>query len=237
MSELYLNIVRSRTGLGYPQTARYVKKAVAATLSAEGVDTPCAVEILLTDDETIHAINREHRNVDRPTDVLSFPMNELTPGAFDADLCEYDYERACILLGDMVISMERCAAQAEEFGHSFAGLADEYFYDDGTDQYDLYTEPWEPNITTLVNFDSKWKDLVEKSGIVTKADQRLPAYRTLVESDYKVGIYEGGGYLSEGIYRPYPTCRMRDNTYPLFCPVCRRAISRMIDYQTISISK
>ena len=120
-----------------------------------------------------------------------------------------------------------------EFGHSFAGLADEYFYDDGTDQYDLHTEPWEPNITTLVNFDSKWKDLVEKSGIVTKADQRLPAYRTLVESNYKVGIYEGGGYLSEGIYRPYPTCRMRDNTYPLFCPVCQRAISRMIDYQTI----
>lgn len=120
-----------------------------------------------------------------------------------------------------------------EFGHSFAGLADEYFYDDGTDQYDLHTEPWEPNITTLVNFDSKWKDLVEKSGIVAKADQRLPAYKSLVESDYKVGIYEGGGYLSEGIYRPYPTCRMRDNTYPLFCPVCQRAISRMIDYQTI----
>ena len=119
MSELYLNIVRSRTGLGYPQTARYVTKAVAAARAAAGVDRPCAVEILLTDDETIHAINREHRNVDRPTDVLSFPMNELTPGAFDADLCEYDYERACILLGDMVISMERCAAQAEEFGHSF----------------------------------------------------------------------------------------------------------------------
>lgn len=120
-----------------------------------------------------------------------------------------------------------------EFGHSFAGLADEYFYDDGTDQYDLSVEPWEPNITTLVGFQSKWQDLVEKSGIVTKADQRLPAYRTLVESDYKVGIYEGGGYLSEGIYRPFPTCRMRDNTYPLFCPVCQRAISRMIDYQTI----
>ena len=122
-----------------------------------------------------------------------------------------------------------------EFGHSFAGLADEYFYDDGTDQYDLHTEPWEPNITTLVNFDSKWKDMIEKKEIVTKADQRLPAYRTLVESDYKVGIYEGGGYLSEGIYRPYPTCRMRDNTYPLFCPVCQRAISRMIDYQTIQL--
>ncbi len=122
-----------------------------------------------------------------------------------------------------------------EFGHSFAGLADEYFYDDGTDQYDLHTEPWEPNITTLVNFDSKWKDMIEKKEIVTKAEQALPAYRTLVESDYKVGIYEGGGYLSEGIYRPFPTCRMRDNTYPLFCPVCQRAISRMIDYQTIQL--
>ena len=87
---------------------------------AEGISEPCAVEILLTDDETIHAINREHRGVDRATDVLSFPMNELTPGDYDPDACEYDYERECILLGDMVISMERCAAQAEEFGHSFA---------------------------------------------------------------------------------------------------------------------
>ena len=120
MSELFLELSRSRAGLGYPQTARYVKRAVAATLSAEGVDEPCAVEILLTDDETIHAINREHRGVDRPTDVLSFPLNELQPGAFDPDACEYDYERDCVLLGDMVISMERCAAQAEEFGHSFA---------------------------------------------------------------------------------------------------------------------
>ena len=120
MTQHDVNIVRSRTGLGYPQTARYVKKAVAATLAAEGVDEACAVEILLTDDAEIHEINREHRGVDRPTDVLSFPLNELRPGAFDADLCEYDYERECLLLGDMVISMERCAAQAEEFGHSFA---------------------------------------------------------------------------------------------------------------------
>ena len=120
MSELYLNIVRSRTGLGFPQTARYVKKAVTVTLAAEGVDEACAVEILLTDDAEIHDINREHRGVDRPTDVLSFPMSELQPGAFDPDACEYDYERECLLLGDMVISMERCAAQAEEFGHSFA---------------------------------------------------------------------------------------------------------------------
>ena len=120
MSELYLNIVRSRTGLGFPQTARYVKKAITATLAAEGVDEACAVEVLLTDDKAIHEINREHRGVDRPTDVLSFPMNELQPGAFDSDACEYDYERECLLLGDMVISMERCAQQAQQFEHSFA---------------------------------------------------------------------------------------------------------------------
>ena len=115
----YLTFTRSRRGLGYPQTVKLVRKAVDAALSAEGIEEPCAVEILLTDDETIHEINREHRNVDRPTDVLSFPMNELLPGAFDPDVCEYDYERECLLLGDMVISMERCDQQGEEFGHGY----------------------------------------------------------------------------------------------------------------------
>ena len=116
----FLTFTRSRAGLGYPRTKALVRAAIEAALAAEGVDTPCAVEILLTDDETIHALNREHRGVDRATDVLSFPFNELTPGDFDPDACEYDYERECILLGDMVISMERCAAQAQEFGHAFA---------------------------------------------------------------------------------------------------------------------
>ena len=74
----------------------------------------------LTDDAAIHAINREQRGVDRATDVLSFPMNELTPGAFDPDACEWDYETGRAMLGDMVISMERCAEQAETYGHSFA---------------------------------------------------------------------------------------------------------------------
>ena len=115
-----LTFTRSRTGLGYPQTAKLVRRAVDTTLKAEGIEAPCAVEILLTDDETIREINREHRDVDRATDVLSFPMNELTPEAFDPDGCEYDYDRACILLGDMVISMERCAAQGAEYGHGYA---------------------------------------------------------------------------------------------------------------------
>lgn len=116
----FLTFTRSRRDLGFPQTVKLVRKAIDTALSAEGIEEPCAVEILLTDDETIHEINREHRNVDRPTDVLSFPMNELVPGEFDPEACEYDYDRDCILLGDMVISMERCAAQGEEFGHGYA---------------------------------------------------------------------------------------------------------------------
>lgn len=113
-------IYREKRGLGHPETAALVKKAAAAALRAEGVDEPCEIGVTLTNDEGIHAINREQRGVDRATDVLSFPMNELTPGAFDPDACEWDYETERAMLGDMVISMERCAEQAETYGHSFA---------------------------------------------------------------------------------------------------------------------
>ena len=104
-----------------------------------------------------------------------------------------------------------------EFGHSFAGLGDEY-YDDSVayqDMYNLKTEPWEPNITTLVDFGSKWKDMLDSG-----------------EYDGLIGIYEGGGYTAKGIYRPREDCRMRTNVSGDFCPVCRRAINRMIDYYT-----
>jgi len=100
-----------------------------------------------------------------------------------------------------------------EFGHSFAGLADEYYYDD---QYEEFyfpdVEPWEPNITTLVDFDSKWKDLVGKDG---------------------VGVFEGGGYQSKGVYRPSDDCRMKTNGYPSYCPVCERAVRNIIDFYTV----
>lgn len=112
-------IYRAVTKLGRNETARLVKKSVAAALLAEGVTVPCRVEVMLTDDEDIHGINLETRGVDRPTDVLSFPLNELTPGEFDPALCERDYGTGEILLGDMVISIPRCEAQAEEFGHSY----------------------------------------------------------------------------------------------------------------------
>ena len=117
MTQVRITITRTRRGLGFPDTQRYVKRAAAAALKAEGVCVPCELDVTLTDDAAIHAINREQRGVDRATDVLSFPMNELTPGAFDPDACEWDYETERAMLGDMVISMERCA---EPYGHSFA---------------------------------------------------------------------------------------------------------------------
>lgn len=113
-----------------------------------------------------------------------------------------------------------------EFGHSFGGLADEYFYDNDvmTDTYPLDVEPWEQNISTKVNFAAKWEDMLEKGTPVPTpvADSRK----------YPVGVYEGGGYSAKGIYRPADNCRMRTNEYPTFCPVCQRAIRRVIDFYT-----
>lgn len=128
-----------------------------------------------------------------------------------------------------------------EFGHSFGGLADEYFYDDMYSPYYLpEIEPWEPNITTLADFSSKWEDMLPKNssgkryGIVTKEMQKSEAWKKNFRNTggYEVGVYEGGGYQSEGVYRPYPTCRMRDNSYRDFCPVCRRALERLILFYT-----
>lgn len=111
-----------------------------------------------------------------------------------------------------------------EFGHSFAALADEYFYEKDTfsDFYPLHIEPWEQNITTLVNFDEKWKDMLPPAiPCPTPTEQA---------AEYPVGIYEGGGYAGKGVYRPADDCRMRTNEYPTFCPVCQRAITRMIKF-------
>ena len=111
-----------------------------------------------------------------------------------------------------------------EFGHSFAGLADEYFSSEVAyqDFYNLKYEPWEPNITTLVDFDSKSKDLLP-------ANTPIPTPLDAEHKD-KAGVFEGGGYLSKGIYRPMDHCMMRD--YAPFCPACSRAILRMIDFLT-----
>ena len=93
-----------------------LRRVIPAALDAEGVDVPCEVDVLLTDDEGIHQINLEQREVDRPTDVLSFPMFELTPGERPGAGDE-DPATGLVGLGDMVISVERARAQGEEYGH------------------------------------------------------------------------------------------------------------------------
>lgn len=116
-----------------------------------------------------------------------------------------------------------------EFGHSFGALADEYFYEqaDHTENtYKLGYEPWEQNITTLVEFESKWKDMLDKR---TKIPTEPTDKR---KENYTVGVYEGGGYMTKGMYRPAVICRMRDNVATQFCPVCQRAIERIILYNT-----
>ena len=99
-----------------------------------------------------------------------------------------------------------------EFGHSFAGLADEYYYDD---QYVEYyypdCEPWEQNITTLFDFESKWKDMLDAG---------------------EAQLLEGAGYQSKGVYRGSEDCRMHTNKAEAFCPVCQRAIGRIIEFYT-----
>ena len=118
-------VSREKRGLGHREAAAEIKKAVKMALAAEGITEPCLVSVCLTDDEGIRGVNREFRAIDRATDVLSFPFNELTPGAFDAAGCERDMESGRILLGDMMISLERCAAQGEDFGH---GIEREILY-------------------------------------------------------------------------------------------------------------
>ena len=109
-----------------------------------------------------------------------------------------------------------------EFGHAFADLADEYWTSDVavTDYFSLSVEPVQPNITTLVNFESKWKNLVNP-------DMPIP---TPNEKKYydKVGAFEGGGYVEKGIYRPMFDCTMKSRKRDGFCPVCKNAITDMI---------
>ena len=114
--EIYVS--REKRNLGHNNSAALIKKAAAMALRAEGVEQ-AIISVMLTDDEGIRSVNREFRGVDAATDVLSFPMNELVPGAFDAEDCERDLDTGDLLLGDMMISLERCAAQGEEFGHGF----------------------------------------------------------------------------------------------------------------------
>jgi len=113
----YIPITADVPGAASTATCALIRKVIRTALAAEGMTLPCEVDVNLTDDAGIHEINREMRDVDRPTDVLSFPVFDLAPGELP-DQLDADPGTGLIPLGDMVISMERVAAQAKEFGHS-----------------------------------------------------------------------------------------------------------------------
>ncbi len=109
-----------------------------------------------------------------------------------------------------------------EMGHGMAGLADEYYSGEVaySDFFDLSTEPWQPNITTLVDFNSKWKQLLPDS-IPVPTPPTAPYLNS-------TGVFEGGGYVAKGIYRPAINCRMKTNEAPGFCEVCRASIRKVV---------
>ena len=114
-----INLVFEQLSLQRFIIGNIIKKCIHSTLEAEGVKVRCEINVLVTDDAGIRIINRESRDLDKPTDVLSFPMFQLEPGNPPSDWLEYeDPATGLVPLGDMCISLERAVAQAQEFGHS-----------------------------------------------------------------------------------------------------------------------
>ena len=113
----YIPITADVPGAANDANCALIRRTIRTALAAEGLTAPCEVDVLLTDDDGIHEINREMRQVDRPTDVLSFPEFELAPGQLPGPE-DADPGTGLIPLGDMVLSMERVSAQAGEYGPS-----------------------------------------------------------------------------------------------------------------------
>ncbi len=113
----YIPVTADVPGASNERNCALIRKTIRTALAAEGVEFPCEVDVLLTGDSGIHAVNLDMRGVDRPTDVLSFPEFELHPGQLPTEE-DADPGTGLVPLGDMVISMERVAAQAKEYGHS-----------------------------------------------------------------------------------------------------------------------
>ena len=114
-----INLVFEQLSLQKFVISSIIRNCIQQTLRAEGIGVPCEINVLVTDDRGIQVINRESRDMDKPTDVLSFPMFQLEAGNPPQDWQEYqDPESGLVPLGDMCISLERAIAQAQEFGHS-----------------------------------------------------------------------------------------------------------------------
>jgi hypothetical protein len=149
------------------------------------------------------------------------------------------YDQIYILLNDpkyggggvynfycLSVNSNRAAAKifVHELGHGFAGLGDEYFNSEVaySDFYMLDVEPWQPNLTTLIDFDSKWKHLLDK-----KTPIPTPVKKKFMD---KMGVFEGGGYVARGVYRPRYDCLMNSFSGDTFCGACEEAIQKMIDF-------
>ncbi len=131
----------------------------------------------------------------------------------------YNYYTCCS--SDNQLTYE---VSSHEFGHGYVGLADEYYSSETAyqDFYNLKVEPWEPNITTLIHFEKKWKDLMKK-------DTPIPTPRT-AKYEKTLGVFEGGGYVAKGMYSPMQDCKMKSNKEKTFCPACYRATEQMIKF-------
>lgn len=119
MKNIKINITFDTFCLRRLSVSSVITKCIEATLKAEQITIPCEINVLVTNNERIQAINAASRNIDAATDVLSFPMFELEAGMPPADWGDYlDPETGRCPLGDMAISLERASAQAQEYGHS-----------------------------------------------------------------------------------------------------------------------
>lgn len=230
----YLNVPSEESGIDNPRQQQFVKSAFGLSYNTFDSDR----YILAFDNKTIRDIA-----ANAPYDQLYFLVNSSKYGG-----------------GGIFNLYSTCYSHAEdeksawwpdyvfvhEFGHAFAGLADEYYSSQVaySDFYPPDIEPWEPNITVTTSREKlKWKELVEAdTPIPTPWEKSLydniPRTQTahkdslLRKQQYwqKVGAFQGAGYASEGLYRPYLDCRMFSKSLTEFCPVCQAAIIRMIRF-------
>ena len=120
MNQLKINLTFESFSFRRMLIAGVIRRCIAETLTAEGVTVGCEINVLVTNDPGIHAINLASRDIDAPTDVLSFPMFELTPGELPENWDDYlDPDTGLCPLGDMAISVDRAMSQSKEYGHSF----------------------------------------------------------------------------------------------------------------------
>ena len=114
-----INLIAESFSIQQLKINTIIKKCICAVLEAENITARCEINVLVTNDKGIRTINLESREIDKATDVLSFPMFQLKAGAPPEDWDNYiDPETGMCPLGDMAISLERAVAQAKEFGHS-----------------------------------------------------------------------------------------------------------------------